>query len=381
MAIPYQQVRLANIATPTVKFLTYNSTGMSPAKCQFIKDICVDQNVSYLSIQEHFKWTKMTSKFFSDNFDLFNTYVIPAYRPKLQVSGRAKGGLAQFSLKNVDIFKDRLVTKNWRIQAQVLKFPKSRLLWINTYLPTDPLTVQFDDSELLAVLNEVESTMENNEFDDILWNGDLNWHMSRASGFSTTMKAFLVRLGLRWEHYQAEFTHVHTDDVSTSTLDHFIVNERLLPLVKKCEVIHRGDNMSRHSHIVLELDVGALPTKQKQSSWLPRKPAWYKATLHDVDKYKADMQDRLQSLAQPHTLCCSDPKCSDPEHTSERDKFVLDILCSVVESSHLTIPLAGGRRAAKTGQQQGGSIPGWSEEVQPFRDLALFWHSSGTLSG
>ena len=126
----------------------------------------------------------MTSKLFSDTFDLFNTHVIPAYRPKLQVSGRAKGGLAQMCLKNVDILKDRLLTNNWRIQAQVLKFPKSRLLWINTYLPTDPLTVQFDDSELLEVLHEVESTMDNAEFDDILWNGDLNRHPELAHGQS-----------------------------------------------------------------------------------------------------------------------------------------------------------------------------------------------------
>ena len=235
------------------------------------------------------------------------------------------------------------------------------------------MTVQFDDIELLEVLHEVESTMDNAEFDDILWNGDLNWHMTRTSGFSNTMKTFLRRLGLGslWDHHQVDFTHVHTDDVSTATLDHFIVNERLLPLVKRCEVVHRGDNLSRHSPILLELDVGSIPTKQKQSTWLPKKPAWYKATLHDVGKYKTDMQARLQSLVQPVTLGCSDPQCSDPEHNGESDKFVLDILCSVVESSHLTIPLAGGRRAAKTGQQQGGSIPGWSEEVQPFRDLAL----------
>ena len=31
------------------------------------------------------------------------------------------------------------------------------------------------------------------------------------------------------------------------------MNERLLKLVKKCHVIHRGDNMSRHSPILLEL--------------------------------------------------------------------------------------------------------------------------------
>ena len=84
--------------------------------------------------------------------------------------------------------------------------------------------------------------------------------------------------------------------------------------------------MSRHSPILIELDVGAIPSKQKQSSWLPKKPAWYKATTVEMDKYKADMQGRLQSLAVPDTLGCSNPQCCDPEHSGDRDKFVLDIL-------------------------------------------------------
>ena len=95
------------MAIPTVNFLSYNSTGLSAAKCKFIQDICDNHNVSYLSVQEHFKWSKTTSKYFNDNFDNFNCYVIPAYRSKCQDSGRAKAGLAQLSLTNIDVKKDR----------------------------------------------------------------------------------------------------------------------------------------------------------------------------------------------------------------------------------------------------------------------------------
>ena len=140
--------------------------------------------------------------------------------------------------------------------------------------------------------------------------------------------------------------------------------------------------MSRHSPILLELDVGAIPTKQKESSWLPKKPAWYKATMGDIVLYKEDMQDRLQSLAVPDTLGCSDPKCSDSEHSSDRDSFVLDILCSIVESTHSVLPLGGGRRANSTDTQvSSGNIPGWTENVQPFRELAIFWHSTWVSAG
>ena len=329
----------------------------------------------------------MTSKYFIEKFDKYNSYVIPAYRPKTQDSGRAKGGLAQLSLKKVDVKKDRVGTKNWRVQAPVLNFPTSRLLWINTYLPTDPHTVNFDESELLDVLNEIEDIMDENDFNDVILNGDLNWEMTRNTGFSTVMASFVQRLGLvsLWQHHSIDFTHIHTDDVSTATLDHFLVNERLLPLVKECVVLHRGDNLSRHSPILLKLDVGAIPTSQKTSSWLPRKPAWFKATMVDMENYKTDMQDRLQRMVVPDSLTCSDPLCRDESHTADRDNLVLDILCSVVESSHTTLPLSGGRRAtpagSKSGKRSNGNIPGWSEEVEPFRQEAIFWHSIWKSAG
>ena len=176
-----------------------------------------------------------------------------------------------------------------------------------------------------------------------------------------------------------DHTHVHTDNVSTATLDHFLVNESLLPLVEHCQVLHRGDNMSRHSPILLKLNVGAIPKKQKASSWLPRKPAWYKATLEDLTMYKEDMQTRLVSLPLPDSFNCTDPHCSNIAHSNERDNHVLDILCAIVESTHTKLPLAGGRRAIPAGRKSnktvGGKIPGWKDEVEPLRVEALFWHS------
>ena len=87
--------------------------------------------------------------------------------------------------------------------------------------------------------------------------------------------------------------------------------------------------------------------------------------MENIEQYKVDMGDRLQSLSVPETLGCSDPKCSNPEHFNDRDKFALDILCSVVESTHSIIPLSGGRRAhSSSTQASAGNIPGWTENVE-----------------
>ena len=139
------------MGTPTANFLTYNSTGISSDKCDFIKDICEENNVLFVSIQEHFKNSKSVDKFFCQKFPEYNSYVIPGYRPVGQDSGRPKAGLAQLNRKGLEISKDRIDTNSYRLQVQVLQFPESKLMWINTYLPTDPQTTQFDDSELNIV--------------------------------------------------------------------------------------------------------------------------------------------------------------------------------------------------------------------------------------
>ena len=90
------------------------------------------------------------------------------------------------------------------------------------------------------------------------------------------------------------------------------------------------------------------------------------------------MQKKLEDSPVPESLSCVDPQCGDPAHSQDRDSVMLDILCSVVESSHTVVPLAGGRRAGAGQSRSGvtsGSIPRWREQVEPFQEEARFWHA------
>ena len=133
------------MATPTANFLSYNSTGLNTIKTSWVRDLCTVTCTDFLSIQEHFNGTKYVDKYFKDQFSEFSSFVIPAFRSDCQDSGRAKGGLAQLTTKRLKIKCDRIKTKNFRIQAQVMHFPTTRILWLNAYLPNDPMTVNFDD--------------------------------------------------------------------------------------------------------------------------------------------------------------------------------------------------------------------------------------------
>ena len=310
---------------------------------------------------------------------------MPAHREDTQDSGRPKGGIAQLSKKNIKVKHERISTKSYRIQAQVLHFPSTRLLWINAYFPTDPRTVRYNDEELIEVLNEVENILDTASFDDVLWAGDLNWDMGRQTGFSHTIRRFMERLGLTsvWEKHPVSYTHIHTDQKSTSTLDHFMVNERLLSVISDSGVLHLGDNLSRHSPIMLKLNLGALPSCPKSKPVKnTSRPAWYKASQEDKNLYTEELDRKLSSLGSPDSLTCSNPLCTNAEHSRERDSFVLDLMSTVIETSHATIPMSGPKHEDLSRScPVWKSIPGWPEFVHPYREDAIFWHSVWQSAG
>ena len=79
---------------------------------------------------------------------------------------RAKGRLAELSAKHFNIKKERIKTKRWRVQAQILDIENYTLMWMNCCLPTDPKTIQYNDSELIIVLTEIKNILDSSSFDD-----------------------------------------------------------------------------------------------------------------------------------------------------------------------------------------------------------------------
>ena len=358
--------------------MSCNSAGISTVKCKWICDICDEFDVDYLAIQEHFKKTKTIDKYFRDNFRGYSSYVIPGYRAPGQDSGRCRAGLAQLSNKSYSVKKERITTKGFRIQAQVLCMPNCRLLWMNTYMPTDPKRLtEYDDSDLQEVLLEVETILSCCNYTDVIWSGDLNWDMSRVTYFSRTMAKFVEKLGLvsLWSSKPVKYTYMHTDNKSVSVLDHFLLSPRLLQLVVGCGAVERGDNLSGHCPIWVKLKLGTLPAKKATSSWVPRKPSWCKANGEQILNYDSDLERSLLGLNSPlFALSCEDPHCLDASHSEQRDAFMLDILLSLVECTYTTLPISGGSGGGgHGGKGKAAPIPGWAS-VEPFRKEAQYWH-------
>ena len=371
------------MTTRILNFMSYNSTGMDAVKADWIQNLIKTCDIDFLQIQEHFKATKTVDKYFNQKFPENDNFVIPAYREPFQEQGRAKGGLAQLAGKKLDIKKNRIKTRSWRLQAQILNIGDYRIIWFNCYFPTDPQTIQYDDTELFPLLNEVEEILEKNSFDDCIMGGDFNFDKRRHTGFVSTVNDFMDRIGLVsvWEKHPVDFTHIHTDLKSTSILDNFFVSQQLLDMVTDAGPIHLGDNQSRHSPIMLKVKLAEMSLRNEESKISRmKKPAWKKATGDEISQYTTMLANKLQNIAIPDTLSCRDPTCKDEVHSSDCNSHVLDVMCTVMEVSHACIPLSGTGLSAVS-KHKGSRLPGWKEHVEPVRSDSLFWHSIWVSAG
>ena len=73
-------------------------------------------------------------------------------------------------------------------------------------MPTDPQTVNYDEADLITVLNEIENILDNSSFDDCIIGRDFNFDEIRVSGFATTVRDFFKKVGLTsvWNKFQAD---------------------------------------------------------------------------------------------------------------------------------------------------------------------------------
>ena len=264
------------VTSDIVTFMSYNATGANNIKCEFVREIQQEYNVNFSAIQEHFKTVKSTAQYFSEQFSKTHTYTIPAYRLPGVDSGRGRGGLVQLADRGLAVPRARVAAGSPRIQAQKLTFSTCEVLWINTYFPCDPQLQNYDATELIQTLAEVEALVTAAGNCEVILAGDINCDFRRNNMFTRTVTATQRRLGLTsvWEGRAIDHTHTHTDGTSTSIIDHFVVSPRLLQLVEDCGPIHRGDNLSRHTPILLSLRLGELPRRQAAAQPpSPRMPA------------------------------------------------------------------------------------------------------------
>ena len=79
----------------------------------------------------------------------------------------------------------------------------------------------------------------------------------------------------------------------------------------------------------------------------PRQPSWQKADNNRKDKYTANLHERMSNIHLPESINCRDPHCQNQDHSKERDSVMVDLICNMIEASHETIPMTGGKKSSE----------------------------------
>ena len=363
-------------ANDEVCILSYNSRGFSATTEAFIRNLVspstVGSRIPILCNQENFILRDNSYKIVK-SLPGFHFIIKQAIKNSLD-TGRPKGGLFIAFPSSMKNNIHDVSPEFWRVQAIKIKLSSATVLLINSYFPTDPRRANQDETELQETISSIRKIIRKEEFDDIVWVGDINADFGRGTSHTGLVEEHLNDIGLvrSWESYDVDFTCCH--DIAgvshTSILDHFFWNESLDDAVKCAGVIHHPDNISDHCPIYCVLNLESISHDKKESCKKQQKPSWRKASQEERLDFKTLLEERLGQITIPQSVLeCRDVKCREAHHISDLDMFAMSLLETLQEVAETSLPIP----ALNNGKSK-RNIPGWNHSVKPFKEKAYFWH-------
>ena len=307
-------------------------------------------------------------------------YVIFKPAVKDNIEGRPKNGMFIAIPEKIKSSVIDVSPLNWRLQAVILRTANKRLLLINSYFPQDPRTIDFRSNDLEDILADIKKILDDNEYNDVLLMGDINADFSRHTGFVKRTESFVKEQNMKfsWNKFEVEFTHEYTKDDKTyiSKIDHFFWNQDFETMVTAAGVIHDVENTSDHHPISCKLKYNNVISDHQPPIQYNSKPSWKFASETERNKFTTDLQKKMEEMTVPDCLSCSDPHCKNCNHINTTDEFMLEMLQVVENCASTNLP-----KPKQNRKRSKGSILAWSEEVQPFKEDAQFWHQVWISAG
>ena len=229
---------------------SYNTRGFSAQKqlvCQKLVTIASNK-IPIICTQETFI---LRSNSYKINKALPNFHIVfKAAKKDTFDKGRPKNGMfialpSKYKEQVTDISPDY-----WRVQAVTINCGNARILLINSYFPVDSRNLDFNDNELLETIASILSVIDNNDFSDLIWCGDINADFIRATGHVQKVTDFVndLKLTKAWDFFEADLTCVHeiNDITYLSKIDHFFWNSDVTTYIEDCGVLNILENDSDH---------------------------------------------------------------------------------------------------------------------------------------
>ena len=367
------------------KFLSYNTTGWSDFKSDFINTILITHTIFICAIQEHFLLKNNLYRL-RNAFSNYNVFSVPAVKnDNIIHSGRPSGGLAFICHRNLSKYIECISCPNsHRTQGLKLKIGNVSHLFINSYFPVDKRNYLND--ELTKVLQDIKYLINTARADNIILMGDLNTDLIRNTVFTDSVKTFLQENNLQsvWETFNCDFTYCHTRKVNGidrsyfSTIDHFCLKSNFVDFCIEASPIHMAENLSNHEPIFLNFKVENQNFENvgPELKNVVARPLWKIADQDDIHKFKIDLHSNLSSIRLDNdVLTCNNAHCTNPAHLDYINTFSEALMSAISISVESSIPFSDPNFTKRKCE------PGWNHFVKPFCDTAKFWYSIWLSAG
>ena len=144
---------------------------------------------------------------------------------KSRLTGRTQNGLFVAIPKQLKAHVTDASAASSRIQAVIIKTIIKNIMIMNAYFPQDHKTGTFYSTDLLTTLADIQNTINEYDFNEFIWTGDIKAYFDRKARFVDFVETYVNDINLirSWERFDVDFTHAHNsgDIPYTSTIDHF----------------------------------------------------------------------------------------------------------------------------------------------------------------
>ena len=357
-----------------IRCATYNCKNFrGTLRCDFINDMF--KECDFLCIQEH--WLLDTQFHLFDNILCDVPIRYEAKSPmelETQSRGRPYGGVAIIWRSNLKYRTVPIKTISDRLCCiQIWLNDVHSILLFCVYMPCDDGRIGNNLNVYQDILSEISTLCSNINATYILLAGDLNTDLSRSNSLHTKeLLNFCTMENISSCHKvipSIPFTFESGNSISV--IDHILISDNLKDTLKNCYTIDYANNGSDHLSLVCYFDI---PIEYLPLPSLERVPkvAWYKASLPDIEMYKANLDIDLDKINVPNNaIQCTDIFCD--KHSGDINQFYLSIIdCCINASESLPSTSNNKNKLIKAG---------WNDVCKERKNTALFWHSIWKSAG
>ncbi len=130
---------------------------------------------------------------------------------------------------------------------------------------------------------------------DYIIAGDINCDFRRNTGFVDRLNSYTVdnNLCVFRDKYHVDYTYLHTDQFSTSTIDHFIMTNNMYNVCNEGGIIHDVDSLSNHSAVYMNINMDNIPHGSNIQSEYSQ--GWFLTILDVAFEHPAPSVEHLMS--------------------------------------------------------------------------------------